>query len=175
MIPTKRVLVLSLFTGFLTACATTESNYGVSESYYATSYQPVESKVLSYEYSDNDDDYRQSTATVPDSYYTGSARAPTSHKDMDRNWVSSQNAKAYTIQIGESENASQVASRLYKAPKNDRSAQLKYNREGQSYYKGVYGTFNNYEEAQKALNELSPEIKQGAEIKSWSAVQEGIL
>src|SRR5437868_6614663 len=96
-----RFLIFCLCAGGLTACATNESNYHSFQSYY-TSYQP-------YRYQDTRFDdysgYSQTTATVPDSYYTGPLHSPTSHKDMDRNWVNSQNPKAYTIQIGESEKA----------------------------------------------------------------------
>ena len=92
--------------------------------------------------------------TVPDSYYVGAYHSPTSHKDVDRNWVNSQNPQGYTIEVAEGERPAQVAGKLYKLPKNDRRAQIKYNKNGKTYYKGVYGSYNNYEDAQKALNNL---------------------
>ncbi len=170
MFENVRFFTICFFSAALTACATHEvhdQNFPGSYSYQPSQYQNIESP--NYDYSSG---YSESTATVPDSHYTGSYRSPTSHKDMDRNWVDSQNPKSYTIQIGESDKASQVAGRLYKAPKTERSAEIKYDRKGQSYYKGVYGSFNNQEDAQKALNSLPPEIKQGSEIKSWSSLQE---
>ncbi|MBA3536294.1 MAG: SPOR domain-containing protein [Tatlockia sp.] len=169
-----RFLTLCIFSAGLTACATNEANYQNFQSYHTNYvYQPYQYQdtgyYSSYDYSNS---YSESKARVPDSHYTGSYRSPTSHKDMDRNWVNSQNPKAYTIQIGEGEKASQVAGKLYKAPKSDRSAEIRYNRDGRSYYKGVYGSYNNLDDAQKALNNLPPEIKQEADIKSWSSVQE---
>ncbi|MBA2651189.1 MAG: SPOR domain-containing protein [Tatlockia sp.] len=176
MIKKLQFLGLCLCASALTACVNSDSNYHNFQSYYTTyNSQPYGEETAQYsqtaDYSENDN-YRQSTATVPDSYYTGSTRTPTSHKDLDRNWVNGQNPKAYTIQVGESEKASQVADRLYKAPKSDRSAEIKYSRDGRTYYKGVHGSYNNYEDAQKALNNLPQELKQGADIKPWSTVQE---
>jgi hypothetical protein len=166
-------LTVCILSAGLTACASHEANYQNFQSYYTSyGYQPYQYQDIGYYRSDYSNGYSESTVTVPDSHYAGSYRSPTSHKDMDRNWVNSQNPKSYTIQIGESEKASQIAGRLYKAPKSDRSAEIKYNRDGRSYYKGVYGSYNNLDDAQKALNNLPAEIKQGADIKPWSSVQE---
>lgn len=172
----SKCLTIYLISVGLTACVSTEASYQnvqtYPESYVYQPYkyeEPGYYQTQAYDYSRN---YSATPATVPDSHYTGSYRSPTSHKDMDRNWVNSQNPKAYTIQIDENEKASQVAGRLYKAPKTERSAQIKYDRDGRSYYKGVYGSYNNYEDAQKAFNKLPAEIKQGSGIKSWSSVQE---
>lgn len=109
--------------------------------------------------------------SVPDSYHVGQYHSPVSFKDRDKNWVSSQNPQGYTIEVADGDKASQVAQKLYKAPKNDRMAQIKYQRNGKNYYKGLYGTYNSAEEAQKALDALPPEIKQGAGIKNWNNVQ----
>ncbi len=73
--------------------------------------------------------------------------------------------------MADGEKASQVAQTLYKAPKNDRMAQIKYQRNGKDYYKGLYGSYDSPEAAQKALDALPPDIKQGAGIKNWSNVQ----
>ncbi|KTC81593.1 hypothetical protein [Legionella brunensis] len=117
--------------------------------------------------------YQQGEVKVPDSYHVGLAHSPTSHKDVDRDWVNGQNPQGYTIEVAEGEKASQVAGKLYRVPKNNRTAQIKaYRGNGSSYYKGVYGTYNSYEEAQKALNSLPPDLKQGADIKNWSKIQE---
>lgn len=171
----KRILTLCLCSLGLTACVSDDSTYQGFQSYYTGyGYQPYAYQdTRFYENSSSYGGYSQSTATVPNSYHTGPLHSPTSHKEMDRNWVNSQNPQGYTIQVGDSEKAAQVANKLYKAPKTDRSAEIKYSRDGRTYYKGVYGSYNNYEDAQKALNNLPPEIKQGADIKSWSKVQDG--
>lgn len=111
---------------------------------------------------------------VPDSYHVGEYHSPVSFKDRDRNWVSSQNPQGYTIEVANDEKASAVAKKLYKAPKNDRMAQVKYQKNGKEYYKGLYGTYDSAEAAQKALEALPPDIKQGAGVKNWSSVQENL-
>lgn len=111
------------------------------------------------------------TVTVPDSYHVGAYHSPVSSKDRDRTWVSGQNPQGYTIEVADDEKASQVAQKLYKTPKTDHMAQVKYQRNGKSYYKGLYGTYDNAEAAQKALDALPPEIKQGAGVKNWGSVQ----
>lgn len=116
----------------------------------------------------------EGTVTVPDSYHVGEYHSPVSFKDRDKTWVSSQNPQGYTIEIAEGEKASQVAQKLYKTPKNDRMAQVKYQQNGKAYYKGVYGTYPDAESAQKALDALPPEIKQGAGIKNWGSVQNNL-
>ncbi|KTD18434.1 SPOR domain-containing protein [Legionella jordanis] len=119
-------------------------------------------------------DYRaeRGQVRVPNSYHVGPDHSPASFKDIDRTWVNQQSPQGYTIQISEGEKASQVAKQLYKAPKNDRTAQIQsQGSNGQTYYKGVYGSYNSYEDAQKALNSLPPELKAGANIKNWGAIQ----
>lgn len=108
---------------------------------------------------------------VPETYHVGRYHSPTSHKDRDRRWVVSQNPQAYTIEIAEGEKASQVAGKLFKAPKKDRMAQIKYQRGDRVYYEGVYGSYPSYEAAQQALSTLPDDLKQGAHIKSWGSVQ----
>lgn len=113
----------------------------------------------------------EGTVSVPDSYHVGEFHSPVSFKDRDKQWVSSQNPQGYTIEVADGDKASQVAQKLYKAPKNDRMAQVKYQQNGKTYYKGLYGTYPDAESAQKALDALPPEIKQGAGIKNWGSVQ----
>lgn len=108
---------------------------------------------------------------VPETYHVGAYHSPSSHKDRDSQWVSRQNPHGYTIEVANDPKASQVAKKLFQAPKNDRRAQIKYHRAGQTYYKGLYGSYSSYQEAQNALNQLPEEIKQGARIQSWSNVQ----
>jgi SPOR domain len=108
------------------------------------------------------------------SYYLGENHLPTSHKDVDRDWVEAQSPNDFTIEVAEDEKAAMVAGKLHQAPKRERSAEVKYYRDGKYYYKGVYGSYSNREEAQKALNSLPAEIKQGAGVKNWNSVQESI-
>ena len=116
----------------------------------------------------------KSPVEVPDTYHVGAFHSPTAHKDMDRDWVNNQNAQGYTIELGEDEKAAQVANTLYKAPKNERTAEIKYQHNGKTYYKGLYGTYPSYEEAQKALNTLPADVKQKAGVKNWGSVQKGL-
>jgi len=111
---------------------------------------------------------------VPESYHVGAYHSPVSSKDRDRSWVEGQNPQGYTIEVADEEKAAQVANKLYKAPKADRMAQVKYQRNGKPYYKGLYGTYDNAEAAQKALDSLPAEIKQGAGVKNWGSIQQNI-
>ncbi|WP_028388718.1 SPOR domain-containing protein [Legionella fairfieldensis] len=122
--------------------------------------------------------------TSPESYYMhiyGSSTSrkstlyrPVSHKEVDERWVRVQNPNSYTIEIANDAKASWVANKLYRMPKNNRSAQIRYYRNGKSYYSGLYGSYLNYEEAQRAFNNLPPDMKQGAVIKNWNNVQGNI-
>lgn len=130
---------------------------------------PENYKYDAYKYSE--DSSSKQNVTVPDSYHVGEAHSPISFKDRDQNWVSGQNPQAFTIELADGEKASQVAQKLYKAPKNDRMAQVKYQRGGKEYYRGVYGSYNSAQEAQKALDTLPADVKNGASIKNWGSIQ----
>ncbi len=114
---------------------------------------------------------RERVVTVPESYHVSAESAPASFKDREKTWVGRQNPQNYTIQIDDSEKASEVARTLQKAPKDARRAEVKYNRGGEQYYRGVYGTYSSYEAAQKAMNNLPSDLKQNAKIKTWGSVQ----
>ncbi|MGQ3891294.1 SPOR domain-containing protein [Legionella sp. CNM-4043-24] len=121
------------------------------------------------------DEYRPKPAVnVPDSYHVGAYGSPQRAKDSDRNWVVNQNPQAYTIEVADDQKPSVVAGKLYKIPKTDRMGEVKYQRNGTPYYKGLYGSYSSQEEAQKALDALPPDIKQGAGIKNWGSVQSNI-
>ncbi|CEK10035.1 hypothetical protein [Legionella hackeliae] len=167
-----KILTVCLCVGSLSACTTPEkTNYMSYPGYQPYAYE----QTYYYQTYDGGVDYRYSSGNVnvPNSYHVGLDHSPTSHKAVDSNWVHSQNPQGYTIEITEGDKASQVAAKLYKVPKTDRTAQIKsYRGNGKAYYKGVYGTYNSYEDAQKALNNLPPNVKQGANIKNWSNIQE---
>lgn len=119
----------------------------------------------------HDDSQTKKQVVVPETYHVGPYHSPEPHKNRDRRWVQSQNPQSYTIKLAEGEKASSVARTLYKAPKQNRSAQIKFHRGGKEYYEGLYGSYPSYEAAQEALNTLPENLKQGANIKSWGSVQ----
>jgi hypothetical protein len=133
-----------------------QSNYGNSSSNYKYNYsiQPPRDVI------------------VPDSYHVGDMRSPTSFHERDEEWVRSQSPQAYTIELANGEKASKVAQALYKAPKQNRMAQVKYQRNGKNYYSGVYGSYKDAADAQKALSSLPADLRNGATVKSWSSVQQ---
>lgn len=160
----------------LTGCMNYEDSYPTAYETYAYDnsqfYPTVDYRMANY--GSNSQPYKgqgSGNVVVPDSYHVGAYHSPVSFKDRDKNWVRSQNPQGYTIEVADNAKASQVAQALYKAPKSDRRAQVKYYRNGQTYYKGVYGSYDSPEAAQKALDSLPAEIKQGAGVKNWSSVQ----
>ncbi|CAM2804267.1 SPOR domain-containing protein [Legionella worsleiensis] len=164
---------------FLGLCIVNLSSCMVYDEYTTASYQTytddriqmypqMDYRMYQYRYQNTP---TQSGVNVPDSYHVGAYHSPVSFKDRDKTWVNGQNPQGYTIMVAEDEKASRVAQKLYKAPKNDRMAQIKYQRNGKAYYRGLYGTYDSQEAAQKALDALPPEIKQGAGVTNWSNVQ----
>ncbi|AWN74598.1 SPOR domain-containing protein [Legionella anisa] len=165
-------LALLAMCAFTMSSCTRESDY---MSYPAYTYNDNIAPYAMNSYNMVNYDYRyqqKQEVRVPNSYYVGELHSPTSFKDRDQSWVNSQNPQGYTIELVEGDKASQVAQVLYKAPKNDRIAQVKYDRDGKTHYKGVYGTYSTAEEAQKALNALPSEIKNSASVINWSSVQQ---
>ncbi|KTD41010.1 SPOR domain-containing protein [Legionella parisiensis] len=165
-------LALMAICAFILSSCTKGSDY---MAYPAYSYTDITEPYAINSYNMVNYDYRyqqKQEVKVPNSYYVGELHSPTTFKDRDQNWVNSQNPKGYTIELVEGDKASQVAQVLYKAPKNDRIAQVKYDRDGRTRYKGVYGTYGTAEEAQKALNALPPEIKSSASVINWGSVQQ---
>jgi septal ring-binding cell division protein DamX len=156
----------------LSACATNNSadytyyqpyNYNAEvTNYYPTAYDSTM-------YTDYYSEKKQ--VQVPDSYHVGISHSPTSHKNVDSEWVRSQNSQNYTIELTDGDKASQVANTLQKVPKNQRTAEIQYQRDGKTYYKGLYGTYPSYEAAQQALGALPADIKDKAGVKTWSNVQ----
>lgn len=163
-------------------CVINLTSCGVYEDKEYLTYQPY--SYANYQFYSTQDNYRMNYYTyddqsnkgvvVPESYHVGQSHSPASFKDRDRTWVNSQNPQGYTIEVADDEQATTVAQKLYQAPKNDRMAQVKYFRDGKTYYKGLYGSYNNAEEAQKALDALPPEIKKNSGIKNWGGVQNNL-
>lgn len=113
-----------------------------------------------------------STVVVPESYHVGIDHSPVPPKDVDKNWVATQSPEHFTIELVDADKPYEVAKILSEVPKNERTAELKYERNGKTYYKGMYGTFDSYEAAQAALNQLPEAVKQTAGIKRWDGIQQ---
>lgn len=165
-------ITLLLGTGSLCSCAIVDEHAYSSDQAY--SYNEVKYYT---QYTDGAVDYGSSQpgygreVSVPESYHVGAYRSPASPKERDREWVNNQSPQNYTIEIANDPKASQVAKKLYQAPKTNRMAEIPYQRDGMKYYKGVYGSFSSKEEAQKALEALPEDIKQSSGIKTWGSVQ----
>ena len=168
------MLVITI--GSLAACTTHNPNGYVNyQSYW------FEGSEIYPEGYDNYDTYNRvnnqrapKPVEVPESYHVGSYHNPTSHKDRDRSWASRQRPGSYTIELDSGEKAADVARTLHKAPKSERSAQIKYQNGSKTQYKGVYGTYPSYEEAQKAMRALPDDVKKNANIKTWGNIQNSI-
>ncbi len=173
MVNTTRILSIFLCVSGLSACTSDTQAVYSADLPYADGGPPLypegyESNMYS------ELPLEQKTVDVPDTYHVGANHSPTPHKDMDREWVNNQNAQGYTIELADDEKASQVANTLYKAPKNERTAEVKYQHDGKTYYKGLYGTYPSYDAAQQALSTLPEEVRQKAGIKTWESVQHGV-
>jgi septal ring-binding cell division protein DamX len=108
---------------------------------------------------------------VPESYHVGPYASPVKPKDRDQTWVATQNPQGYTIELSDQEKASEVAGKLQQAPKENHRAEVRYEREGKTHYKGLYGTYPSYEAAEQALDALPEAVRAGARIQSWREVQ----
>ncbi|MGC1181746.1 SPOR domain-containing protein [Legionella sp.] len=167
----------------ISSCAMMDNSTGTSLNYpaYAPAYASYEDNKAyvrnnyklpnNYDYSYYENTSSKQEIVVPDTYHVGEMRSPVSFQDQDQTWVSSQNPQTYTIELAAGDKPAKVAQTLYKAPKNDRMAQVKYQQGGKNYYRGVYGSYSNAAEAQKALEALPPEIKRGASVKKWGSIQ----
>lgn len=164
-----KICIMGICALTLTACTVDESTYQYYPIYYNNTqpYTMYDYNTVNYDYKYNE----KQDVVVPESYHVGELHSPVSFKDRDQNWVNGQDPNGYTIELVDGDKASRVAQVLYKAPKNNRMAQVKYERDGKEYYRGVYGSYTSSDEAQKALNALPPEIKNSASIKNWSNVQ----
>ncbi len=169
-------LVLGFSIIHLCSCTIADEEYNTI-SYTMPAYDP-NPLYPSVDANNTDTNYRtpktSDNVIVPESYHVGQFHAPTSFKDRDRTWVSSQNAQSYTIEIAEGEKAAQVARALYATPKTDRMAQVKYQLRGKAYYRGVYGSYPDAASAQNALDALPADIKQNAQIKNWESMQQNM-
>ncbi|OGV30940.1 MAG: hypothetical protein A3E88_00745 [Legionellales bacterium RIFCSPHIGHO2_12_FULL_35_11] len=177
MIKIIKITIITLAASYLSACLMD----GTSGYHNDRGYNGYDSQMIypdsynAYDQGYNSNNYTPSSegggrVVVPSSYHVGSGN-PTSSKDVDKSWVHSQNPTSYTIEIANDKKPSKVAGVLYKAPKNERSAEVKTNN---GDYKGLYGTYTSYEAAQEKLNQLPEEVKGSASIQSWGNVQKDV-
>lgn len=176
MLNKKRLLGIVVCVSSLSAC----SSYNSENDSYYQAYNPNNQGTVIYSENYDSRNYYpemqqdSKPVVVPETYHVGAYHSPTPHANRDREWVSGQNPQSYTIELADDEKASRVANTLYNAPKKERMAEVKYERNGKTYYKGLYGSYPSYEAAQKALSELPADVKQKAGVKSWSSVQSGV-
>ena len=143
---------------------------------YSHSYYSSQSEASYYSNWDGASNYNETYSEskpveVPESYHLGAYRSPPSARENDKTWVSKQNPEHYTVEIADDEKAALVAKKLNQAPKQNTTAEVPYQREGKAYYKGLNGSYQTAEEAQKSLDSLPPELKAGAKIKTWNSIQ----
>lgn len=169
---TAKLFTLSLCLGTLSSCTTIDGPYTQTTVYQPYSYTNTSYYQQGYNDNLNNGYYTpKKEVVVPESYHVNAYQSPVSHKEVDRTWVDQQNPQGYTIEVANGEKAAEVAKTLYKAPKTDRRAEIQYSQDGKTYYKGVYGSYNSYGEAQKAMNNLPADLRQNAGIKNWGSVQ----
>lgn len=169
MLNNNKTLSLLICVTSLSACTSMGPNpYMTNQPYVYDGSQLYPEGYESIDYSSMGE---KTQVVVPESYHVSAEHAPTPHQDIDRHWVNEQNSQNYTIELADGDKASQVANTLYKAPKNEHMAELKYSRNGKTYYKGLYGSYPTHEAAEQALSALPADIKQSAGIKTWNSVQ----
>lgn len=171
----NKLAVLSICIAGLSSCTSLFEDRQVvyqPYSYSQTQPHPEDRRAASREYQAEDASNRP--VSVPNTYHVGERHSPSSHKNRDKNWVNSQNPMGYTIEVADDEKASSVAGKLQSAPASDRKAAVEYSRNGKTHYKGLYGTYDNYQAAKSALESLPPEVRQEAKVRNWGTVQNNI-
>lgn len=176
MLKTIKISIISLSTIALSACMVDGTSslstihpyeYNKSQdqqTIYPDSYDTYSSYSGAY----NEPAAQPKEVVIPNSYHIGTMGGPASSKSIDKTWAQSQNPNSYTIEVASDQKPARVASVLYKAPKSERTAEIKTNN---GEYKGLFGTYPSYEAAQEKLNTLPDDIKQNASIKKWNNVQ----
>ncbi|KTC99659.1 Sporulation related domain protein [Legionella geestiana] len=170
---TKRLQwMVILLTLFLGGCVQTGDSMNTNYGAYEPSMYQGYSSSFTY-YNTESPGMRMPEANlVQQPAWTGAAAAtPVSSRDVDTAWVQQQNPTGYTIEIADGEKASTVARQLQSAPKADRRAQIRYQNNGKSWYRGVYGSFASREAAENALRNMPPSLQSKASVRRWSDVQ----
>ncbi|WP_242601953.1 SPOR domain-containing protein [Legionella yabuuchiae] len=155
----------------LNACTSYNPHGYMNYQTYTWGGEPLYPESYDASYTSRDYEQEKKPVVVPETYHVGAYHSPARAKDRDRNWVQSQSPSNYTIELAEGDKASKVAGTLVKAPKTDRRAQIRYEQNGTTRYKGLYGSYPTYEAAKQALNTLPDDVRAGAKIESWGSVQ----
>lgn len=94
-----------------------------------------------------------------------------SAKNADFGWIQQQNPQGYTIVVASDSKPLQVSQALMQTPKTQRSAAFKYLTNGQLYYSGVYGNYNQQADAEQAVQQLPANLQSQARVVKWSEIQ----
>lgn len=172
MIACQRMFLILLILNTLSAC-------GVYNTPHTMPYPMYQYPIYTTQNFDQEEPYSYGPNAsrqiiVPETYHMGSTSSPLSHKNQDRSWIEGQNPRNYTIQLDENEKASAVANTLQRTPKNERMAEVGYQRGNKTHYKGLYGSYPSYEAAQSAMELLPADVKAGARVESWEKVHQSI-
>jgi septal ring-binding cell division protein DamX len=157
-----KLSLLATFMVFLNACSWNTPNSPTREMVY-----PIDNP-----YGYEDSNTQQDAQALPK--FVKTAERPqmqVSAKNMDVEWVRKQNPSEYTIMISSNDKPLVVSQALMEIPKNQRSAALKYEKNGQVYYTGVYGNFSDSAKAQETLNSLPENVRHEANVVEWNRVQ----
>ena len=106
--------------------------------------------------------------------FVKTAEVPQTHasaKSLDNQWIHQQNPQEYTILLATKDQPLAMSQALMEAPKNQRSAAIKYERYGKIYYTGVWGNYSNAEQAQQSLENLPGNVREQAQVVQWNKVQ----
>lgn len=159
-------LFLSTTLIFLSACSTISKNTPtVHEMVY-----PVGSN-----YEEHDDKNYDMTYSKPLPKFVRTAEVPQnqmSAKHSDEAWISLQEPSHSTILIKNDANPLKVSQSLMNLPKNERTAVVKYQYQGQAHYVSLYGSYADSLTASQALASLPAETQSEAKVINWSQIQD---
>ncbi|MDP3559839.1 MAG: SPOR domain-containing protein [Legionellaceae bacterium] len=170
-----KISTVSSLALLLCACNTFLENKSTELDVFPYSFDDIDTRVpeppeTQYEYSYNDSipvTSDKASPRVPNTYHVGSYHGPISPKERDKNWAMQQNPTFYTIAVAESDQASVTAKELQQVPKDNRTAEISYQKQGNTRYLGLYGTFQSQAEAETALKKLPAATQEKAQIKTW--------
>ncbi len=154
--------------GVLSACSTVTVPNAETKEYIYPVNSPYDREMLP---RPSTEDY---TESKPLPTFVKTAEVPqrqVSAKNVDVNWVQQQNPNALTILVASEEQALPVGMALTQTPKDQRTAALKYEKNGRMQYSGVYGSYLDNETAQQAMEKLPDDLKNKAKIVTWSEMQ----
>jgi septal ring-binding cell division protein DamX len=163
----KIVFILPVFS-LVTACSSMEMPNADTKEWIYPVNSPYDNEFIS------NDKAVEKTETRPLPKFVKTAEVPqqqVSAKNVDISWVEQQNPNAMTIVVASDSKPMPVGMALTETPKDQRSAALKYEKNGQVQYTGVYGTYSDRESAELALQKLPEKLRSNARIENWSNMQ----